>query len=174
VAGIVALLTPDATLRMRPLPVEYRGRSAARYFLAVVAFPGGTPSYRLIATRANGQPAFGCYLRDPAVGIDHACGLVVLTVDGGHIAAIDRFVDNSMLPRFGLPRTLPEDRLPAGYARPSGSPAQATARSTPPSRHVTGLMGPTRAPSGVHILARCLSTSPSGGVRGRPGKFGSA
>jgi RNA polymerase sigma-70 factor, ECF subfamily len=110
VAGIVALLTPNALLRMRPLPVEYRGRSAARYFLAVVAFPGGTPCYRLIATRANGQPAFGCYLRDPAAGVDHACGLVVLTVAGGRITAIDRFVDNSMLPRFGLPRTLPEDR----------------------------------------------------------------
>jgi RNA polymerase sigma-70 factor (ECF subfamily) len=110
VASITALLTRDASLRMRPLPVEYRGRSAARHFLAVVAFPGGTPNYRLIATRANGQPAFGCYLRDPAAGVDHACGLVVLTVDGGHIAAIDRFVDNSMLPRFGLPRTLPEDR----------------------------------------------------------------
>jgi RNA polymerase sigma-70 factor (ECF subfamily) len=110
VAGITALLTPNVSLRMRPLPVEYRGRSAARYFLAVVAFPGGTPSYRLIATRANGQPAFGCYLRDPAAGVDHACGLVVLTVDGDHIAAIDRFVDNSMLPRFGLPRSLPEDR----------------------------------------------------------------
>ena len=109
-AGIAALLTPNASLRMRPLPVEYRGRSAARHFLAAVAFPGGTPSYRLIATRANGQPAFGCYLRDPAAGVDHACGLVVLTVAGGRITAIDRFVDNSMLPRFGLPRTLPEDR----------------------------------------------------------------
>ena len=109
-AGIAALLTPNASLRMRPLPVEYRGRSAARHFLAAVAFPGGTPSYRLIATRANGQPAFGCYLRDPAAGVDHACGLVVLTVAGGRITAIDRFVDNSMLPRFGLPRTLPDDQ----------------------------------------------------------------
>jgi RNA polymerase sigma-70 factor (ECF subfamily) len=62
-----------------------------------------------VVTRANGQPAFGCYLRDPSAGIDRACGLVVLTVDGDHIAAIDRFVDNSTLPRFGLPRTLPAD-----------------------------------------------------------------
>jgi len=108
--GIAALLARDAWLRMRPIPVEYQGRRAAKHFLAVVAFPGGTPSYRLIATRANGQPAFGCYLRDPAAGIDHACGLVVLTVDGRRIAAIDRFVDNSVLPRFGLPRTLPEER----------------------------------------------------------------
>jgi RNA polymerase sigma-70 factor (ECF subfamily) len=110
VAGIAALLTRDAWLRMRPLPMECQGRRAAKHFLAVVAFPGGTPSYRLVATRANGQPAFGCYLKDPAARIDHACGLVVLTVASGRIAAIDRFVDNSVLPRFGLPRTLPEDR----------------------------------------------------------------
>jgi RNA polymerase sigma-70 factor (ECF subfamily) len=110
VAGITALLSRDAWLRMRPLPLQFRGRKAARQFLAVFAFPGGMPSYRLIATRANGQPAFGCYLRDPSAGVDRACGLVMLTVDGGYIAAIDRFVDNSLLPRFGLPRTLPEGK----------------------------------------------------------------
>ncbi len=108
-SGITALLARDAWLRMRPIPVECQGRRAARHFFAAIAFPGGTPSYRLIATRANGQPAFGCYLRDPVTGIDHACGLIVLTLDGGRIAAVDRFVDNSVLPRFGLPRTLPED-----------------------------------------------------------------
>jgi hypothetical protein len=108
IAAIAALLTQDAWLRMRPVPVAYRGRAAARHFLSAVAFPGGTPGYRLVETRANDQPAFGCYLRDPAAAVDHACGLVVLTIDGeGRIAAIDRFTDNSMLPRFGLPRTLP-------------------------------------------------------------------
>src|SRR6516162_5556267 len=76
VSGMTALLAKDARLRMRPIPVECHGRRAARHFLAAVAFPGGTTSYRLVATRANGQPAFGCYLRDPATGIDHACGLV--------------------------------------------------------------------------------------------------
>ncbi|MGH3214127.1 MAG: sigma factor-like helix-turn-helix DNA-binding protein [Trebonia sp.] len=110
IAAIAALLAQDAWLRMRPLPIAYRGRAAARHFLSVVAFPGGLPGYRLVGTRsrANGQPAFGCYLRDPAAAVDHACGLVMLTIDDdGRIAAIDRFTDNSMLPRFGLPRTLP-------------------------------------------------------------------
>jgi hypothetical protein len=110
VAGIAVLLTSDAWLRLRPLPVEYQGRSAARHFFDSVAFPGGMPRYRLVATRANGQPAFGCYLRDPEDGRSHACGLVVLTIAGDQIAAIDRFVDNSLMPRFGLPRTLPEER----------------------------------------------------------------
>jgi DNA-directed RNA polymerase specialized sigma24 family protein/ketosteroid isomerase-like protein len=109
VAGIAALLTSDAWLRLRPLPVEYQGRDAARHFFESVAFPGGTSRYRLVATRANGQPAFGCYLRDPEDGRSHACGLVVLTIAGDRIAAIDRFVDNSLMPRFGLPRTLPGD-----------------------------------------------------------------
>ena len=83
IAAIAALLAQDAWLRMRPLPIAYRGRAAARHFLSVVAFPGGTPGYRLVGTpsRANGQPAFGCYLRDPAATVDHACGLVVLTID---------------------------------------------------------------------------------------------
>jgi Sigma-70, region 4 len=113
VPGIAALLTDDAWLRMRPLPVQYRGRGAVGHFMAAVAFPGGTTQYRLVVTRANGQPAFGCYLRDPAAGIDRACGLVVLTVDGGRITAIDRFVDNSALASFGLPRTLPATPAPS-------------------------------------------------------------
>jgi hypothetical protein len=49
-----------------------------------------------------------CYLRDPHAPIAHAHGLIVLTLTGEHIAAITRFLDNSVLPRFGLPRTLPE------------------------------------------------------------------
>jgi RNA polymerase sigma-70 factor (ECF subfamily) len=109
VSGMTALLAKDVCLRMRPIPVEYQGRRAARHFLTAVAFPGETTSYRLVATRANGQPAYGCYLRDPATGIDHACGLVVLTLDRGRITAIDRFIDNSVLPRFGLPRTLADE-----------------------------------------------------------------
>jgi hypothetical protein len=110
VAALTALLTRDAWLRMRPLPAAYRGKSAARHFLTVHAFPGGTTSYRLVATRANGQPAFGCYLRDAVTSVDHACGLLVLTVEDGGITAIDRFVDNSLLHRFGLPRSLPGQR----------------------------------------------------------------
>ena len=52
-----------------------------------------------IPTRANGQPAFG-------TRVLHANGLMVLTLAGDHISAITRF-DNSVLPNFGLPRTLP-------------------------------------------------------------------
>jgi RNA polymerase sigma-70 factor (ECF subfamily) len=105
--GIVALLTEDAWLTMPPLPFGYRGRAAAE-FLSAPAVRGGTRQFRLIATRANGQPAFGCYVSDPAAPIAHAHGLIVLTIDGDRVSGITRFMDNSVLARFGLPRTLPD------------------------------------------------------------------
>jgi RNA polymerase sigma-70 factor (TIGR02960 family) len=106
VDGIVALLTEDAWLRMPPVPLEYQGRELARRFFAAVAFRQGR-RYRLVATRANGQPAFGIYVRDLRARIAHANGLLVLTLADDQVSAIDRF-DNSVLPRFGLPRTLPD------------------------------------------------------------------
>jgi RNA polymerase sigma-70 factor (ECF subfamily) len=63
VGGIVALLTDDAWLTMPPLPLQYRGPELAARFLTAAFRPGWTP--RLIAARANGQPAFGFYVRDP-------------------------------------------------------------------------------------------------------------
>jgi RNA polymerase sigma-70 factor, ECF subfamily len=105
VDGVVALLTDDVQLRMPPVPLEYHGRELSARFLTVVAFRQGR-TYRLVATRANGQPAFGAYIRDPLTGVAHAAGLLVLTLAGDRISAITRF-DNSVLPRFGLPRTLP-------------------------------------------------------------------
>jgi RNA polymerase sigma-70 factor (ECF subfamily) len=105
VDAIVALLTNDSWLRMPPLPMEYQGREAVRHFLATIAFRDGS-NYVLIPTRANGQPAFGCYVRDLRTPILHAHGVAVLSLAGDRIAAIDRFLDNSLLVKFGLPRTL--------------------------------------------------------------------
>jgi RNA polymerase sigma-70 factor (TIGR02960 family) len=106
VDGIVALLTDDAWLTMPPLPLEYQGREqAARFFTATAFRPGWTA--RLMATRANGQPAFGFYVRDPQTGASHTVGLLVLTLSGTRICAMTRF-DGSTLPRFGLPRALPD------------------------------------------------------------------
>jgi RNA polymerase sigma-70 factor (ECF subfamily) len=103
VEGIVALLTDDAWLTMPPLPLEYQGRELAARFLTAV---GQGRTWRLIATRANEQPAFGFYVRDSQTGVYRALGLLVLTLSGGRICAMTRF-DNRVLPRFGLPRTLP-------------------------------------------------------------------
>lgn len=102
---IVGLLTEDARLTMPPLPLAYHGRDAVAGFLAA-AHP--TAPYRLVPTRANGQPAFGCYLPDGAAPVHSAQGLLVLTLDGDRISALTRFLDSSVMARFGLPRTLPD------------------------------------------------------------------
>ncbi len=104
VEGIVSLLSEDAWVRMPPVPLEYQGRELARRFFASVAFREGR-RFRLVSTRANGQPAFGVYLVDRASGIARAFGLFVITVSEGKVSAITRF-DNAVISRFGLPRTL--------------------------------------------------------------------
>jgi RNA polymerase sigma-70 factor (TIGR02960 family) len=105
VDAILALLTDDAWLTMPPLPLEYQGLAPIGHFLSTVALRDGR-RFRLVPTHANGQPAFGCYLLDPRTPIAHAHGLLVLTLSGDRISALTRFIDNSLLPHFGLPRTL--------------------------------------------------------------------
>jgi RNA polymerase sigma-70 factor (ECF subfamily) len=101
VDGIIALFTDDAWLTMPPFPLEYQGRGVIGRFLAAIAFRDGR-TYRLIATRANGQLAFGAYLHGPRAEAAQANGLLVLTLTGSRIRAMTRFGD-SVLPRFGLP-----------------------------------------------------------------------
>jgi RNA polymerase sigma-70 factor (TIGR02960 family) len=101
--ALVALLTDDVFSSMPPMPLEYQGRDVvARFFASIF---GSGRRFDLVPTRANGQPAFGAYLRAPT-GIRHGVGLYVLTLTGDRIRALTRF-DNSVLPWFGLPRSLP-------------------------------------------------------------------
>ena len=104
VAGVVALLTEDVQLTMPPIPLKYYGRELVAHFHSSVVFQGGR-RYQLVATRANRQPAFGLYVTDHHAPIAHCNGLLVLTLAGPRICALTRF-DNSVLPHFGLPRTL--------------------------------------------------------------------
>jgi RNA polymerase sigma-70 factor (TIGR02960 family) len=100
---LVALLTADVSVSMPPIPLEYQGRDVVTRFYASIFRNGGI--YHLVPTRANGQLAFGAYLRAPT-GIRHGAGLLVLTLVGDRISALTRF-DNDVLPSFGLPRSLP-------------------------------------------------------------------
>ncbi|WP_112246114.1 sigma-70 family RNA polymerase sigma factor [Kribbella monticola] len=103
VDAVVALLTEDVRVSMPPVPLEYLGIDAVAAFYAEVIRPDRR--YDLVPTRANGQPAFGTYLR--VDGIRRGTGLLVLTISGDRIGAVTRF-DNSVLPWFGLPRSLPD------------------------------------------------------------------
>jgi len=107
VGKLVDLLTADAWLTMPPEPLEYQGHAAIAQFYVSRTWWGVQP-VRLVPTRANNQPAFGYYLRDPQASVARAHGLIVLTLAGDKISAITRFGDNSLFPHFGLPRTLPD------------------------------------------------------------------
>ncbi len=103
--ALVGLLAEDVRVSMPPAMLEYRGIDMARQFFAAATLRPGR-SYRVIPTRANGQPAFGMYMADPHTALYRAYGLLVITIAADRITTVTGF-DASVIPRFGLPRTLP-------------------------------------------------------------------
>jgi len=104
VDALIALMTDDAWVRMPPLPFEYRGTAAAhRFFSALDAHRRSIA--RMVPVRANGQPGWGEYVRDPITGGLHITGIVVLGLTGDRICELTHF-ETTLAPYFGLPRTL--------------------------------------------------------------------
>jgi RNA polymerase sigma-70 factor (ECF subfamily) len=101
--ALVALLTDDVFMSMPPIPFEYEGRDLVASFCASL-FAAGR-QVELVPTRANGQPAFGAYVRAPS-GVRPATGLITVTLAGDRICATSRF-ETSVLRWFGLPLSLP-------------------------------------------------------------------
>jgi hypothetical protein len=106
VEPLVALLTEDAWWTMPPEPWGHQGHDSIKQYIAR-AFAARVTPVRLVATRANSQPAFGQYVKDPNAEIGHALSILVLTLDSDHISHITRFHATSALPLFGLPPTTP-------------------------------------------------------------------
>jgi len=106
VDAMVGLLTDDAWLTMPPAPLEYQGRAAIGGFLRHVGLRDGRRRYRLVPVGAHRQPAFGCYVSDDDDPVGHAAGLLVLTMRDERVSVFTRFLDNAVLPYFGLPRRL--------------------------------------------------------------------
>ena len=104
VSALVALLTDGVCLSMPPLSLVYEGRDLVGRFYDRVAMRHGR-RYDVVPTRANGQPAFGLYLRVPARRIRQGTGLDVLTLAGERICAVTHF-DSGVLATFGLPGSL--------------------------------------------------------------------
>jgi SnoaL-like domain len=102
---VLALLTNDARLKMPPEPFEFYGPRPIAQFLRQVAFWG--EDLKMVQTRANNNPAFGYYRKDPNASVYRASGLMVLAVSEDKIAAMTRFGDKSLFACFGLPLTIP-------------------------------------------------------------------
>ncbi len=72
----------------------------------------GNRQFRLVATRANLQRAFGvCLVERQAPVARAAIGMQVSTLAEPHIAAITQCADTSLLSSFGLPRSLASWRV---------------------------------------------------------------
>jgi hypothetical protein len=100
VSALVSLLSEDVVITAPLAGGAYVGPGAAERMLQSIFAQEWT--YRLIPTRANGQPAFGVYVLDPASGVFHANGMLVLTLAGHVVRGMTRF-DNSVISPFGLP-----------------------------------------------------------------------
>jgi RNA polymerase sigma-70 factor (TIGR02960 family) len=103
---IVALLTDEARYTMPPEPGELHGKQAISAYLHRQFSLTIDHSTRLVATRANGQPAFATYVSDTHTPISRFNSVLVLTLQGNRISGLTRFADTGILPAFGLPRVL--------------------------------------------------------------------
>lgn len=103
VDAVVDLLTDDAWLRMPPAPHEYRGRPDIAAFLLASAAGRAGRRLTLRPTRANGQPAFTCFLPTSRGAALEPSGVVVLDVVGDAIAGVTRFLDPRLPELFDCP-----------------------------------------------------------------------
>jgi RNA polymerase sigma-70 factor (ECF subfamily) len=102
--GLAALLHEDAVLSMPPYELWLRGHADIRgWMLGPGAECRGS---RLIATTANGSPAFGQYRPSPDGG-HLPWALQVLELSAGRITGLNSFLDtDALFPLFGLPARL--------------------------------------------------------------------
>ena len=106
---IVSMLTAEAVWEMPPFKGWYTGNVNIGELIDIRC-PGGVYDMPMIRTDANGQPAFGLYMRTKD-GDFEPFHMQVLELDGDHVSHVAAFFDTTMFARFGLP-----ERLPADYA----------------------------------------------------------
>jgi RNA polymerase sigma-70 factor, ECF subfamily len=107
--GIVALLKEDAIWEMPPYVGWYQGAENVGRLIDRQC-PGGVHEMPMLATTANGQPAFGLYMRQPT-GEFTPFHLQVLTITDGKVSHVGAFFDHSLFETFGLPAVVREEDL---------------------------------------------------------------
>ena len=104
---LVELLTDAARFDMPPRATWFEGRDAVAAEFRRGWGQDRTGDWRLVPTRANGQPAAAAYLR---VWGDHtfrSFGFVVLGMSQDAISEITVFAAPELFPAFGFASTLP-------------------------------------------------------------------
>jgi RNA polymerase sigma-70 factor, ECF subfamily len=110
ITAIVSLLKAEAIWEMPPFTGWYLGATTIGELIDRQC-PGGHHDMPMIETRANGQPAFGLYMRTPE-GDFTPFHLQVLQVEGERVSHVGAFFDPRLFATFGLPARLPADYQP--------------------------------------------------------------
>jgi RNA polymerase sigma-70 factor, ECF subfamily len=106
ISALVTLLHEDAVQSMPPFAMWVQGAANIGHFMVEPA-PSGCRGSRLLATAANGCPAFAQYKPDPAGGRT-PWALQVLEISGDRIAGLHYFLStDTVFPVFGFPLHLP-------------------------------------------------------------------
>ncbi|MBZ5738077.1 sigma-70 family RNA polymerase sigma factor [Nocardioides mangrovi] len=113
VDAIVSLLTAEATWDMPPFTSWYKGARNIGWLIGTEC-PGGAMDMPMLRTSANGQPAYGLYMRTPT-GDFEPFQLQVLELDGDRVRHVTAFFDHALFEKFGLPLRLPADHQPADH-----------------------------------------------------------
>jgi RNA polymerase sigma-70 factor, ECF subfamily len=106
IAAIVELFTKDAVWEMPPFTAWYQGAEDIGRLVDTQCPANGPGDMRLVRTRANGQPAFGLYMRGDD-GVYRPFNLPVLTLSASGVTHVSSFFDLRLFETFGLPQTMP-------------------------------------------------------------------
>ena len=105
IAAMVTIFTKDAVWEMPPFIGWYQGAEDIARLVDTQCPAGGPGDMRLVPTRANGQYAFGLYMRDGEVY--RPFNLPVLTLSPAGVTHVTCFFDVRLFATFGLPESLP-------------------------------------------------------------------
>jgi RNA polymerase sigma-70 factor (ECF subfamily) len=100
IGSLVSLLHEDVTQSMPPFPLWLRGADQVGRWMLGQGI--GCRGSRLVATSANGCPAFGIY-RAAESGGHEPFSLQLVEVTDGRIAGLHNFLYPELFPAFGLP-----------------------------------------------------------------------
>ena len=107
-AAVADLLAEEVRAATPPWTLWLAGRPAVMAAL-IESWDPRSPDhvgrFRMVPTRANGQPAVAAYVRAPGDDVHRAFAIGVLRIGGGRIAEIVAFHEPALFAVFGLPAT---------------------------------------------------------------------
>ena len=105
ITALVDIFTKDAVWEMPPFTGWYQGAEDIARLIDTRCPADGPGDMKLVATRANGQFAFGLYMRDGDTY--RPFNLPVLTLTPQGVSHVSSFFDLRLFATFGLPETIP-------------------------------------------------------------------